>query len=653
MEKILYSSSELLFSNRSCWLKQPNGWIEYPNILAALDERKIKEEHNYYHNRKTFHDFISHNFWKYFSRRMWQKDDFRFNGIAAAFYIRGVNRYKIKFNPFKFYEFHINATLTEFMKEKDLKVFMEHVGVALEQDNDFTFPVKESGDSNKELSVPILKMLYKCHKAGCWDQLSWQQWNEFLLNNIDILRNVLSVFIHEYLHVILSHVSTRAGSRDPGMWNFATDFAINQSCIFTKEFRKLLITSDNKKFFEPFKVSAVVYQYKHEKAFSDTVDAKIKVDHENLYACIEANMENIKSLFHFGHIGELILNHLDGKSADEYYRIMQEGKPEDFGGGGASGPGPGKGGKIPGKGQPGPGEPGFGYGYDDHSSWQEDENGEGMEVDAMSEEEAKELKEKLKEFMESEKRSKQVTEDQYHPGFDALDGISKRTEARNALKDVLNKVGLDINDPNELMKGLHSIPGLNNFGEILTNFFRVKTKNWKQMLQNFMTSAINVTEADYTMSRESRIRIDYFPGKRIDRGLDVILAMDTSGSIAGKDWNDFCNQVVRISKDFNATQLRVIQCHTRIAFDQNVNISKITNMKLKETGGTMMQVIFEKLKGEKNRKPVILFTDGDIDHFHAREYPSFKTLIFLSRGHGHNKETLEGLGYKVISQDEE
>jgi predicted metal-dependent peptidase len=154
------------------------------------------------------------------------------------------------------------------------------------------------------------------------------------------------------------------------------------------------------------------------------------------------------------------------------------------------------------------------------------------------------------------------------------------------------------------------------------------------------------------MSRESRIRPDYFPGKKLDRGLDCILAMDTSGSICGEDWNDYCNQVIRIAKDFNAQQLRVIQCHTRVSFDSMVNISKINKMNVKETGGTMMQVIFERLKKEKNRKPVILFTDGDIDHFSPKLY-NFKILMFLSRGHSYNKPILEEIGHHVICQDEE
>lgn len=213
-------------------------------------------------------------------------------------------------------------------------------------------------------------------------------------------------------------------------------------------------------------------------------------------------------------------------------------------------------------------------------------------------------------------------------------------------------MGVDVNDPDELQKGISAIPGLSTHSAYITNIFKVKTKNWKQMLQNFLTYSANVLEKDYTMSRESRIRADYYPGKKLEQGFECIFVMDTSGSIQSVDWNDFCNQIKKISKDFNVDKLRILQCHTKISFDEYVRINKINNMPLKETGGTMMQVAFERLKKENNRHPVILFTDGDIDYFKSADYP-FKSVIFLSRGHSYNKERLEGCGFRVICQDEE
>jgi predicted metal-dependent peptidase len=527
----------------------------------------------------------------------------------------------------------------ETLKEADVKPYLIRLASSLEKNESITSSV--SG-----IDFKILKLLYDCQIKGEWNETAWREWNNYLIGDTNVLRNLLSVFIHEYLHIILNHLSTRFEVKKK--WNYATDFAINQSCIFTPTMRKVLITTDNKKFIRTFGVQAAVYQYKTDRAFQEKVDDNICIDQDNLYQSIKSRLGEINSIFL--HNQDFILNSLNGRSADEYYRILNEIEPPEDSSGDAKG-------------------------YDNHETWDQDEcdvemeqhekddieseneptagdgkdEDEEIEADPTSEEEEAD---KSPPPADDAERNHKFTEWQKHEGFDALSEIAKRTEARNALKDVLSATGIDTNDPYELMKGLDSIPGFDIIGELLANFFKVKTKNWKLMLQNFMNFAVNVSDPDYTMSRESRTRPDYFPGKRLERGLDCILAMDTSASIVGKDWNDFCNQVIRISKDFNAYQLRVIQCHTRISFDSMVDVSKIKNMKIKETGSTMMQVIFEKLKREKNKKPVILFTDGEIDSFCASQY-NFKILMFLSRGHSQYKPILEKQGFKVVCQDEE
>ena len=66
-----------------------------------------------------------------------------------------------------------------------------------------------------------------------------------------------------------------------------------------------------------------------------------------------------------------------------------------------------------------------------------------------------------------------------------------------------------------------------------------------------------------------------------------------------------------------------------------------------------MKVVYEKLKKERNRKLLILFTDGYIDHFKADEYKGFKSIMFLSRGCESQAPTLRDRGFQVICQDEE
>jgi predicted metal-dependent peptidase len=641
MDKILYSTSELLFCNRSFWFKTDNAWVEENSILSAItrgSEATTSFFGSYGYGEKTPRDFIGNNFWKYFSRRIWQKDDFKFKKAAAVSYVPTANRYKIKFNPLRMYEMHISSILEETMGGADLKNYLAKVAEKIAEDKEITSEVPG-------VNFKLLKMLYDCSVKGEWDETSFRWWGMALITDDALLRNMVSAFIHEYLHIILNHISGRQESKDMRRWNYATDFAINQSCIFTGSIKKVLITPANKKWFKKFVISAIAYQYKTDDEMAQKINQLFTINQDDVYSDIQKHLPTIKG--QFDRDPAFMLNCYLGKSADEYYRILAETPPPEENEGEESG-------------------------YDDHAEWdtvdvemdeeveaEDSEDGEDDEDDA----EAGDEEEKDKESKssngdatpakeEGSERGKKFSGENAHQGFDALDNATQRSEARSALKESLKRSGVDMSDFNEVLKGLNSIPGLDKFGAELANFFKVKTKNWKQMLQNFMSLAINVSEADFTMSRENRIKPDYFPGKKMERGLDCILGMDTSGSIGGSDWNDFCNQVVRISKDFNADKLRVMQCHTRVSFDGMVNISKIHKMFVRETGGTIMQVLFERLKAERNKKPVILFTDGEIDYFPASQY-NFKILMFLSRGHSRYKPVLESLGHKVICQDEE
>jgi predicted metal-dependent peptidase len=194
---------------------------------------------------------------------------------------------------------------------------------------------------------------------------------------------------------------------------------------------------------------------------------------------------------------------------------------------------------------------------------------------------------------------------------------------------------------------------MDKLGHTVLEWFKVHQKNWKQILSKHLVSCVNPTELDYTMSRERRGRDGMFPGKRRERGLDCIVAADTSGSISATDWNDFTNQILKIAKDCEVDRIRLIQCHHSIAFDQKVTLKRIRKVPIVETGGTTMRVVYEKLKQEHNRKLLILFTDGYIDHFTADMYPGFKSIMFLSRGCSGQAAELRERGFTVICQDEE
>jgi hypothetical protein len=241
---------------------------------------------------------------------------------------------------------------------------------------------------------------------------------------------------------------------------------------------------------------------------------------------------------------------------------------------------------------------------------------------------------------------------QEHKGFDPMEAAAARREVKATVKDTLERCGVNPDDPDEIEKALKATPGMGILGALILDWFKVKRKNWKQILKRNLTSFANPQDIDYTMSRESRVIEGFFPGKRRERGLDVIFQVDTSGSINLKDWNDFVNQIEEIGRSCDVKTMRCLQVHSVIAADDMVNLRRVKNWRIKETGGTTMALGPEMLKREGNKKLLVIFTDGYTDVFFQKDYP-FKIIIFLSRGNSHNTEAFKERGFVVINQDEE
>jgi hypothetical protein len=217
-----------------------------------------------------------------------------------------------------------------------------------------------------------------------------------------------------------------------------------------------------------------------------------------------------------------------------------------------------------------------------------------------------------------------------------VDEMLRKGEINNP-EDALRDGSFDLND---------------SFGKLIKKMYRTETKPWDHLLRHEMTKIIGHQDFDYTMKRESRAISGMFPGKSRERGLDLILVEDVSGSINYDDWNRFKNEMIRATRELDNPTVRYIQFHSQVAFDQLVPISKLRDIGIKETGGTSMKVPLEKLKNEGNTKTTIVFTDGWVETgYNQSDFP-FKIIIFVSAsGNERVCYDLANRGFTVISQD--
>jgi len=597
--------------------------------------------------------FSQSRYWRIMCQRVWQYDDFTYEGVAAASYLLNAHRYKMWFNPLEYYRMVMTAGLFE--REENLspeKALLQQEAFKIQWEMIIKGEQTIYDDKLRKRgwNIKLWKLLEKCVELKGWTFDAWIEWNNAIVTNKLISQNLESVLIHEILHITHNHLA-RVEERDHFQWNISTDYSINQTLNFTEEIRQTCITRDNKSFWQRFVVSVIKYIMSGDLQIRKDIEDNFKITMDTEFSKIKPKViDQLYDSYMTESAGWAKEDKFANKSADLYYRILLE-TCVFVGGSGVSG-------------------------YDSHDKW----NDQGEESDEGTEESEQDGKEKGK-GKDPDKNGKGAADNtetckaaekgdkadahpdtsekergkggrEEHKGFQNMEMAAARQEVKQSVKEALERCGVNIDDPAEIEKALKAIPAMGILGAQILEWFKIRKKNWKQLLKKEMTSFINPQDMDYTMSREHRAMPGTFPGKKRERGLDVIVQMDTSGSINYKDWNDFCGQIEEIGRSCDANIMRVLQVHSVIASDTMVNLRKIKQMKIKETGGTTMQLGPAKLLKEKNKKLLLIFTDGYIDTFLQKDY-NFKIIMFLSRGNAHMAGSLEERGFKVITQDEE
>lgn len=152
---------------------------------------------------------------------------------------------------------------------------------------------------------------------------------------------------------------------------------------------------------------------------------------------------------------------------------------------------------------------------------------------------------------------------------------------------------------------------------------------WRAILWRFIQSNIAV---DYTYLRPSKKSIAagvYLPSVKKEN-LDIMVAIDTSGSISEKELAEFLSELYAIAKSFESTRIHVVTCDAAIQ-DKFIlterNAGKLKEIKVHGGGGTDFRPVFEYAK-KINARALVYFTDG-YGYFPERE--EVKTLWVISK----------------------
>ncbi len=137
---------------------------------------------------------------------------------------------------------------------------------------------------------------------------------------------------------------------------------------------------------------------------------------------------------------------------------------------------------------------------------------------------------------------------------------------------------------------------------------------WRELIQTNLTSAIRT---DYSWMRPSRRgwHMDaIMPGMTPGEEIDVVVAIDMSGSISDKQAQQFLGEIGGMMDAFDGYKVHVFCFDTEIYNPQDFNSENMDGIDTYEPqggGGTDFDAIFEYLKKVGNvPKRLICFTDG-------------------------------------------
>jgi predicted metal-dependent peptidase len=162
--------------------------------------------------------------------------------------------------------------------------------------------------------------------------------------------------------------------------------------------------------------------------------------------------------------------------------------------------------------------------------------------------------------------------------------------------------------------------------------------NWRVVLRKFIQQSI---PTDYSWSNRSKkgYALDIYLPSIIKEKIDIVVGVDTSGSIGDEELTKFVSEIIGIAKAFReVVDMRIMFHDTEVSADyliKNGNIPQIMAMKVKGGGGTSHQELLDKIKKEvKDCKCLVSFTDGysDLESINLGDYKFSKLFIINKNG---------------------
>jgi len=182
---------------------------------------------------------------------------------------------------------------------------------------------------------------------------------------------------------------------------------------------------------------------------------------------------------------------------------------------------------------------------------------------------------------------------------------------KRGMEDAIEKSGGAGNVPQEVQESLNSL--------------RKSSVNWKSLLRRFVARTKRYSKEGTRKRRNRRYGIMQ-PGKRKKPQVTLAIGIDTSGSVANAELEQFFGEIERIHKEGIAVKIIEADCRVNAVYDYNPKKS----IEIHGRGGTEYSPAIEKAM-ELEVDGMIYFGDGDIFGETVTK-PKFPMLWAMVRG---------------------
>jgi len=156
--------------------------------------------------------------------------------------------------------------------------------------------------------------------------------------------------------------------------------------------------------------------------------------------------------------------------------------------------------------------------------------------------------------------------------------------------------------------------------------------NWQTLLWKFLTREIPY---DYTYSRPHKksISAGFYMPSVMRENIEIMVAVDTSGSIGDDELKDFLSEIVAMARSFRNVRMTMLVCDADIQnvhTVENGNIERIMSLEMKGGGGTDHRPVFKWIRENKPMTRVLMCLTDGYTAFPAK-IPNFSVIWVLSK----------------------